>query len=55
MKETIMGIIRHILTSVGGAVVATGYVGESDYTAIVGGVVAIVGVVWSVLDKKKPA
>lgn len=55
MKDTVMGIIRHILTSVGGAVVATGYVGQDDYTAIVGGVVALIGVVWSVLDKKKTA
>lgn len=51
-KEVIMGVVRHILSSVGAAVATAGYVGEADVTAITGGIVAIVGLVWSIIDKK---
>lgn len=51
-KEAILGVIRHILTAVGGSVATSGVATASDIEVIVGGVVALVGVIWSVISKK---
>jgi hypothetical protein len=51
-KERILGIIRHTLTFVGGIVVMKGLVDESTATELVGGIVTLVGLIWSVFDKK---
>lgn len=53
--EQISGIVRHVLTFGGGIAVGKGWVDEVTMTAIVGGVVTIVGAVWSFWAKKKPA
>jgi hypothetical protein len=45
-KEQILGLIRHILTSVGGAVIMLGYFDEAIVTEVT-------GVVGSVIDKYK--
>jgi hypothetical protein len=49
--ETILGIIRHLLTFGGGWLVAKGYIDEASATEIVGAVTTLVGVVWSGLSK----
>ena len=51
-KEQILGIVRHALTFVGGIVVMKGLVDETMITEIIGGVMTLVGAVWSVIDKK---
>ncbi len=51
-KEQVLGLLRHILTFAGGIVIAKGLVEESLYTELVGGVVALVGTVWSIVSKK---
>jgi hypothetical protein len=51
-KEQILGIVRHALTFVGGIVVMKGLVDETMVTEIIGGVMTLVGAVWSVIDKK---
>lgn len=51
-KEQILGIVRHALTFVGGIVVMKGFVDETMVTEIIGGVMTLVGAVWSVIDKK---
>lgn len=50
-KNQILGIARHILTFVGGFLVVRGYVDESTLTEIIGSVVTLAGLVWSVVDK----
>jgi hypothetical protein len=50
-KDQVLGIIRHALTFVGGFLVMKGLVDESMVTEIVGGVVALVGSVWSIIAK----
>jgi hypothetical protein len=50
-KEKVLGIIRHTLTFVGGFLVMKGLVDETLVTEVVGGVVALVGTVWSVIVK----
>jgi hypothetical protein len=52
-KEQILGLIRHILTGVGGAVVMLGYFDESLVTEITGGLMAAVGFTLSYIDKIK--
>jgi hypothetical protein len=50
--EQLQGFVRHVLTTAGGAVVATGYVSSSDWTTIGGAVAVAAGVIWSYIDKK---
>ncbi len=54
-QEEILGIVRHILTSAGGAIVAHGYISTTGWEQVVGGLVAVVGAVWSVLQKRNQA
>jgi hypothetical protein len=50
-KEQILGILRHLLTFVGGILVARG-IGNSDLVAeITGGLVTAVGGLWSFFAK----
>lgn len=49
-----MGLIRHILTTAGGALVAKGAIDETGKEAIIGGLIAVAGVIWSVWSKKQP-
>jgi len=50
-KAQILGIIRHTLTFVGGILVTRGLIGEGMVTEIVGGVMTLVGTIWSVVQK----
>lgn len=50
-KEQILGIVRHVLTFAGGFLVVRGKIDESTLTEIVGSLVTLAGLVWSVLDK----
>ena len=52
-KDVIQSLVRHILTALGAIVVSRGLVVHSDAEAIVGGVVASIGLGWSVWDKFK--
>lgn len=51
-KEQVMGIVRHILTAGGGYFAASGVVAQDEVTTIVSGLIALVGVIWSVVAKK---
>jgi hypothetical protein len=50
-KEIVLGIIRHTLTFVGGILVMKGIADETTITEIVGGVMTLVGGIWSVINK----
>jgi hypothetical protein len=52
-KEQILGILRHVLTFGGGILVMKGLVDESLWAEITGGVITLVGGVWSVIEKNK--
>lgn len=54
-RDTILGLLRHILTAAGGGLVAKGAVDESAMMDIVGGVILIAGAVWSIIDKRSRA
>ena len=51
-KEQIQGIVRHVLTFVGGILVIQGVVEESLINELIGGVVALAGTLWSIFSKK---
>lgn len=48
-------IVRHILTAVGGYYVSKGVIDKGAVEAIIGGVVAAIGVGWSIFNKVKKA
>lgn len=52
-KEMVLGLVRHGLTFVGGLLVTKGLLDTNLLTEIVGGVITIVGGVWSIIAKKK--
>jgi len=53
MKEQTLGLIRHALTFIGGIIIAKGLVSDVLFQEILGGVMTLVGAVWSVASKKK--
>jgi hypothetical protein len=52
-KEQILGLVRHALTIIGGALIAKGYVEEDIVGEVIGSVMSLTGVIWSIMDKKK--
>lgn len=53
MKDQILGLIRHVITFVGGIIVAKGVLDADLSQEIIGGVMTVVGGIWSVISKKK--
>jgi hypothetical protein len=51
-KEQVLGLIRHILTFVGGIVIAQGLVSDALSSELIGGIMTVVGTVWSIVSKK---
>lgn len=47
----ISGIVRHVLTFGGGFIVAKGWISEGVMLDIVGAIITIGGVIWSMFDK----
>ena len=52
LKPAILALIRQILTVVGTALVAKGLVQASDLEPVIGALLTIGSVAWSVADKK---
>lgn len=51
-NEQKLGILRHFLTFVGGILVLRGWLDESIVQEVVGGIISLVGTIWSVFSKK---
>lgn len=51
-KEAVMGVVRHIMTAGGGYFVGQGLLTQDALMQIVAGVVTLVGVLWSIRNKK---
>jgi hypothetical protein len=51
-KESVLGIVRHTLTFAGGILVAKGLIDDGIASEIIGGVMTLVGGIWSVVAKK---
>jgi hypothetical protein len=52
LKPAILALIRQILTVAGTALVAKGYVQASDIEPVIGAMLTIGSVIWSVADKR---
>lgn len=55
MNEQLLGLIRHVLTFVGGVLVAKGLADANVTGELIGGLMTVVGGVWSVISKKPKA
>ncbi len=54
-KETILGIIRHAATFGGGVLTSNGLASDDDITSGVGALVTLIGVIWSITQKRAAA
>lgn len=52
MQAIIAGLIRHALTTFGGSIIASGAISGNDIEIAAGAVAALIGVGWSILQKK---
>lgn len=55
INPSIDGLIRHVLTGVGGVLIAKGVLDDAALQSIIGGTLAVVGVIWSLFNKRKEA
>jgi hypothetical protein len=53
MSDKISGLLRHILTFVGGYLVTAGIIDEAMLMEVVGAIITLVGFVWSWKSKKE--
>lgn len=51
-RDMILGLLRHVLTLLGGVLVARGYTDDATMQTVAGAVVTLGGAVWSMLDKR---
>jgi hypothetical protein len=49
----IFGIARHVLTIAAGALASRGVIGENETETLVGAVLALAGIGWSIYDKRR--
>jgi hypothetical protein len=54
-KDTLLAILRHALTFVGGLAAQQGFASSDDITAGVGAVITLVGLGWSIYEKRARA
>ena len=52
LKPAILALVRQILTIAGTALVAKGFIQASDVEPVIGALLTIGSVVWSVADKR---
>lgn len=54
-QDQVLGLARHLLTTLGGVLIAKGLLDEASSTQVIGALSTLVGVVWSIMSKKKAA
>jgi hypothetical protein len=52
-QEQIQGVIRHVLTAVGGVLIAKGLLTDEVWAELSGAALTLIGTIWSVIAKKK--
>lgn len=55
MNPNLASLIRHLLTAAGGFIVAKGLASADQVGELVGAVVSIAGVAWSIFNNRKNA
>lgn len=51
-QDVVLAIVRHLLTLGGGLLISKGIITATQEETIIGGLVALVGVIWSLVQKK---
>jgi hypothetical protein len=51
-RDQFVGLLRHVLTFAGGFFVTKGFVDTDMLAELIGGLLSIIGVIWSIADKK---
>jgi hypothetical protein len=54
-KNQLLGMVRHALTFIGGMLIMKGSVDATEWAELSGSAIAVVGGIWSIIDKKKKA
>jgi hypothetical protein len=52
-QDQIFGVIRHGISAIGGILIAKGLLDDGSWTELTGAVMALTGVIWSIVSKKK--
>ena len=52
MNKKVEGLIRHVLTFIGGLFITKGFIDESTLQEVIGALITLGGFVWSYVDKK---
>ena len=52
-SSMLMGIIRHVLTALGGGLVASGDLDPQSLEVAVGAGMTLIGLIWSLIEKRK--
>lgn len=52
LTPAILGIARHLMTAVGTALATTGWIEAGQVETFVGAAVALIGIAWSVIEKR---
>ena len=51
--EQVLGIVRHSLTFIGGMLIMKGSVDATEWAELSGSLIAVIGGIWSIVDKNK--
>jgi hypothetical protein len=54
-KDVVLGVVRHLLTFGGGYVAAKGILDQAVVNEVIGAIMTLIGVAWSVSNNKKKA
>lgn len=53
MRAALLGVLRHALTTLGGSFVTSGLLSADELQQLVGAVLTMVGIGWSVIEKRQ--
>ena len=53
LKDSLLGIVRHAMTIAGGYLAGAGHLSPTEVETLIGAVVAIAGIIWSILQKRQ--
>jgi hypothetical protein len=55
MKAATLALLRHLLTFIGGALVAKGFIDTESLQEIIGAIITLLSIGWMTVDKAKAA
>ena len=55
MKAATLALLRHLLTFIGGALVAKGFIDTESLQELIGAVITLLSIGWMTVDKAKAA